>query len=217
MREHSIDTSSRSLAPIELRGIRNALSGQSVVFAIAIAKPVASRVFMEITQSGDASERHAVVFVDKDKFVTAWRREPYDFNKAAAHGMLDDPKLTAKYKAVESDFARSHEQPLALAYVVCRIPEEKKMERASDATCGRQYVSPPTRSCYVDFNDGVTRTAWLIANGARAFPVRIDVSETIALHDEAGLPEMPPLTIEQLFDAARNVSFDSDRRDSKRG
>ena len=177
------------------------------MFSVGITKPTTSRVFMEIAWSDDASDQ-AVVFVETDRFVAAWRREPYKFNQEAAHGTLDLARLE-KHKAIENDFARSHQTPVPLAQVICRKDEQNKTQLARAPMCGRQHVEPRAQPYYIDFNGGVTRTFWLVTNGVRAFPVQIDASEASVLHNEAGLAAMPPITIEQLFEVARKVSFNS--------
>lgn len=192
---------------IELCGVRTFPGGRAFVFAVEVTVPTTSRAFLEIKAS-DVADGQAVVFVETDRFVAAWRREPYGFNQEAANGMLD-PARSEKYQAVENDFARSRERPVPLAYVVCRKNEEKKTERVNPQTCGRRYVELPAQPYYVDFNQGVTRTFWLIAHGVRAFPVLVDAAEACALHDEAGLPEMPPMTVRELLELQSSSSFAS--------
>ncbi|MFL6624577.1 MAG: plasmid fertility inhibition factor family protein [Sulfurifustis sp.] len=209
--QSNLETNGSSRPTIELRGIRTFAGGRAVVFSVAITQPTTSRVFIEIARADGANDRQAVVFVETDRFVAAWRREPYGFNREAAYGTLDRSRLE-KYEALENDFPRSHQTPVPLAHVICRKDEEKKTERATASTCGRRHVDRPTEPYYVDFNEGVTRTFWLIAHGARAFPVAIDSSEASDLHREAGLSEMPPITIERLFVAALSISFNSSQR-----
>jgi hypothetical protein len=203
--QSNLKTNRSSPRTIDVCGVRAFAGGKAVVFSVEIAKPTTRRVFMEIACTDDDDNR-AVVFVETERFIAAWGREPYGFNREAALGTLDRSRLD-KYKTIEDDFARSHQSPVPLAHVICRKEENKRAELAKTPTCGRTYVSPRAPPYYVDFNEGVTRTFWLIANGARAFPVAIDSTEASALHSEAGLSESPPLTIKQLLEATQSVSF----------
>ncbi len=126
LEQSNLETNGSSPAAIELCGVRTYPEGRAVVFAVEVTKPFSSRVFMEVAWADAVSDHHAVVFVETEKFVAAWRREPYGFNKEAARGTLARPRFE-KYKAVENDFARSQQRPVPLAQVICRKEEEKKV------------------------------------------------------------------------------------------
>src|SRR5690348_14221720 len=132
--QSNLSRSGSSARAIEFCGIRTVPEGRAVVFSVEIAKPVTYRVFMEIAWVDDGNDRRAVVFVETERFVAAWRREPYGFNKQAAYGTLDRARL-AKYQAVEDAFPRSRQTPVPLAHVVCRKEEVKKSQRANASTC----------------------------------------------------------------------------------
>lgn len=50
----------------------------------------------------------------------------------------------------------------------------------------------------VAFINGITRTIWLLANGAKAFPIECQVSEADLLHRTAGCTSWPFQTVEEV-------------------
>jgi hypothetical protein len=118
-------------------------------------------------ESGDSDASDCVVLVDARAFYEAWRAT----GVSASNGFVCPP--------------------------VERMPEDYKYHHAAAGfSSGREYPVPLANVGYyrgqVGFGDGITRTLWLLANGATAFPIRVDsLEEGLALCEEAGLG-IPP-------------------------
>src|SRR5690606_24910111 len=97
-----------------------------------------------------------IVYVDAERFFHLWRSNTLD-GLCVSQECPKREKLVEDYKYAEADrcFKLGIDNPIPLANV------------------GLEYG--------VGFNDGMTRTIWLIANGARSFPVFTSSKESAAL------------------------------------
>lgn len=138
--------------------------------------------FMSLGSTAGDPKRY-VVHVDADKLYRAW------LNRAAA---VDDPRrqdhcvLRAdmprdyKFADAEQGFAHGRSNPVPLA----------ECSAGHDAN-GRPYVA---------FNNGVTRSMWLLANKAEAFPVLVrGEAAAQVLHEVAGIGPAP-VKVSNLFE-----------------
>lgn len=64
--------------------------------------------------------------------------------------------------------------------------------------CNTQGAHPQGKGKFVTFEDGITRTTWLLANKAGAFPVRCPSAMMEQLHTAAGLKRFPPIRLDKL-------------------
>lgn len=149
----------------------------AAVFRVATA---AGDVFLY--ESGDQGANRAVVEVDAARFLIAWRH-PRSSHPEVAHRTVAEWRKDKKYASIDDAFQRSEVCPLAL-------PELGLGSR--------------TEPC-IGITDGVTRTLWLLANGAHTFPVTCSLSEAATLHAVAGTPGSHFLSVTQLIPNIKQV------------
>lgn len=146
------------------------------IFRVPTAK--VGDVYMRIDQTAYRNEHRAVVVVDAEKFVKAWQAAPYHREPLA---FTDESGWRKDYKfdRAEQGFAHGIENPVPLAFIGVFTSE--------NAPIG------------VGFTNGITRTIWLLANGAKAFPIECSIDEAHALHADAGVPDIPVVTVHDLL------------------
>lgn len=84
-----------------------------------------------------------------------------------------------KFKHAVDGFANNQNSPVPLAFLSARYVD------------GHPYIG---------FTNGVTRTLWLLVNGAKSFPVEVHKEESAKyLYEFAGIGE-PPKSYQQLQD-----------------
>lgn len=104
-----------------------------------------------------------VVCLDRARFIVAWSasRQP---GQAVIAGMNETGwRNDRKFKDAEQGFSRSAESPVPVGSV------------ALEARLG----GPPA----IAFVGGITRTIWLLANGARVVPVSCEIDTEIGVLD----------------------------------
>ncbi len=160
------------------------------------------RVFMRVDRSNYFNDERAVVVVDASRFLSAWRADCGPAWLRAVHAAVDPitralnqrspkrdrwlPYLSRKswlrdYKFQEAveGFAQGAENPVPLAKI------------------GLSWGTPGA----VVFRDGITRTLWLLANGASAFPVECEASIADTLSQAVGVEWAYPQTVQELLGA----------------
>lgn len=124
-------------------------------------------------EGGDADASDYIVLVDALAFYDAWRAA----GAGLGNGFVCPP--------------------------LARMPEDHKYPHAAAGfSSGRDYPVPlPNIGYYrgqIGFGDGITRTLWLLANGAAAFPLRVySLEEGLALCERVGLG-IPPYPRSQI-------------------
>lgn len=145
------------------------------IYAVQTSK--AGTVFMRIIASNYSNDQRAIVVVDAQKFLSAWQRNSYSRPPLAfadERGWRDD----YKFEHAEKGFSHGIENPVPLALI---------------------GVNNDKAGTSVGFTNGITRTIWLLANGATAFPIECTRKEADALHAAAGIAGFPVLTVEELL------------------
>lgn len=149
-----------------------------------IATRASEPCFMSLAL-GSSNERH-VVEVSADKFYRAWLNRPAQLgDKQRSDDCLLRSEMASDYKFphAAAGFAHGRENPVPLATCSCEVDKN-----------GRPEVS---------FENGVTRTFWLLAHQAESFPVEVrSLREARTLHRAAGLGAAP-VSVAALVDAAR--------------
>lgn len=121
-----------------------------------------------------------VVIVRKQPFLDAWARSTQERQLSTGNEAVW--RDVYKFHYAENGFLHGRDNPVPLAW------------------CGAHYVLerglPVLRT---SFTDGITRTIWLLANGAESFPVSV-ASEKSArlLHRGAGDRELQPVSVAYL-------------------
>ena len=141
---------------------------------------------------------YAVVLVDASRFVQLWR-SPQSSHRDVA--LLDEATWPTDYKFQEAVDGLSHgaENPAPLAEVSCGVVSRDVFERrrlflwwTKDVMVARQG------EVFLSFTNGITRTMFLLANGAKEFPVRCERSTANLLCKLAGSSNHPPLLLSSL-------------------
>lgn len=169
-------------ATVELVEKRQIWGSACAIYAVPTSK--AGTVFMRVTASNYRNDQRAVVVVDAQKFLAAWQRnpryrEPLAF--ADEHGWRND----YKFEHAEKGFSHGIENPVPLALI---------------------GVDDDQAGTSVGFTNGITRTIWLLANGAAAFPIECSAKTAHALHATAGLAEYPVSTVAKLLTSQKKDS-----------
>lgn len=123
---------------------------------------------------GELDDQFFVVHVDAQKFYYYWLLSsvnPSDRNRPNHCVLLKDMPRDYKFHNAVNHFKDSQSNPIPLAL----------------AFADSYYGNP-----YIGFTDGVTRTMWLLVNGAKSFPIEVH-SEGSAQHlfELAGIGESP--------------------------
>lgn len=129
------------------------------------------------------SHSHAVVEVEAARLLALWRRTEDVVLKPIAMGTPDSWRLDGKFAQAAQDFAHGSWNPVSLATVGLSTRGDRP------ALGWRRLFGAATQAPQISvaFKDGVTRTIWLLAHGATAFPVRCSLSCADALHRLAGV------------------------------
>lgn len=93
-----------------------------------------------------------IVIVESQKFLPLWQKSPFSVDRDVSSG--DEIKWRKDYKFhhAENGFAKGKESPVPLADINVHV-------RGNEVSCS--------------FNDGMTRTIWLLANEVKAFPILV--------------------------------------------
>jgi hypothetical protein len=132
------------------------------------------RVAMSVSGTTYLNDENFVVFVSASKFYAVWwaLRE---FDRRGICEFEQMPK-NRKYGCQDDIWARSDERPVPLA----------------DVSYHEGYG--------IGFIDGITRTLWLLYNGASSFPVKVHgVKAAHAMHSAIGDERFKPVTVESLM------------------
>ena len=159
-------------------------SGKSLDYSFRF--PVTTNVgevhFVESITKNNLGHRE-VVLVDAAKFLELWRREPY-----SVHGQelgFDDWAKDAKYPRADSFLRNSKNHRVTLAEVAFELKDG--------------------HNAYVHVGDGVTRIRWLIAHGAKSFPVCCSMTDADNLKAYAGIEDYPACSMRELFEIANAI------------
>lgn len=141
---------------------------------------------------------YAVVLVDAARFVHLWRSAQSSHRDVA---MLDENTWPTDYKyheAVEG-FSHGAENPVPLAEVSCGVISQDIVKRHRRFLLWKSEVIVARKGeAFLNFTNGVTRTIFLLANGAKEFPVRCERSAADLLFKLAGSANHPPLLLSSL-------------------
>ncbi|MBK4737809.1 plasmid fertility inhibition factor family protein [Noviherbaspirillum pedocola] len=113
-------------------------------------KTAAGTVYMRTSSDRHDEENDVVVMVDAEKFLALWRKHPNELFRSFAMGDPDVWRRDYKFAEAADGFLNNHTNPVPLIDVEC-------VSRANGS--------------WVGFNNGVTRTIYLLANGCKCFPV----------------------------------------------
>lgn len=125
------------------------------------------RMYMS-AESNEYNDAHkSIVFVDSNKFLKLWQNDPARQETKLAHGNKEIWEADYKFQDAEKGFSYGIENPVPLAYPSCEVSSE---------------FGP-----HSGFTNGITRTIWLLAQGASSFPVEASNQCAINFNKYAGV------------------------------
>lgn len=143
------------------------------------------RVYMAIHRTNYRNDERFVVLVDTARFLKLWRTSAFSDNgRHLAFQTPEEWQMDYKYPRAVSGFSSGICNPVPLAKV------------ASYTLPRRRFFSKLEHQ--VAFTDGLTRTIYLLANGATSFPVECRRACANHLFLRAGLQEWPPRSVSDL-------------------
>lgn len=170
---------------------------RSFVYQVRLAD--GRNVHMRVDRKGHRSDQRAVVIVDGEKFLALWRSEPGGIH-ADVSGQ--DPTTWPndyKYHHAARGFSYGIDNPVPLADVSCALGERKELVFEPWLHFLQRHVETKIHAVpYVAFTNGITRTIWLLSNGAKAFPVETSSKEASLLEKHAG-SGLGTYTVEELL------------------
>ena len=128
----------------------------------------------------EVSANEAVVVCDPNRFLSMWK-----LSGCRPEVLACEDDWTRDYKFAEAvkGFSHGPDNPVPLADVVFRW--EITPLRYLTGRLGEWRETFEARPV-LDFGNGITRTIWLLHNGARYFPVECGREEAPALHKAVG-------------------------------
>jgi len=179
-----------------LQGIQKVHYSNSAVFRVPTN---GGDAFMCATRSNYNNEKRAVVVVDSEKFLALWRR-PGGSHDDIAHQSPENWPADYKFHKAVDGFSRGETNPVPLALVHCYEEAEPHEIFKRGLLNSWKYVRTDVRQrITLSFTNGITRTIWLLANGAKAFPVECDLRSANLLQAIAGMPGERYKTVEELI------------------
>ena len=159
--------------------VMKSINHKSAVWEIQLAN---SQTCLMRCNFGAIDNEFFVVHVDAQKFYYYWLISSlYEEHKhRSSHCVLiKDMPNDYKFKHAVDGFGYNQNSPVPLAFLSARYVD------------GHPYIG---------FTNGVTRTLWLLVNGAKSFPVEVHKEESAKyLYEFAGIGE-PPKSYQQLQD-----------------
>ncbi|NYA15551.1 plasmid fertility inhibition factor family protein [Serratia fonticola] len=130
----------------------------------------------------DTSESH-IVIADRHRLLSAWRNNPNSIVPELSRGDESAWRRDRKFHEAEKGFSHGADNPVPLANPHCRFILD-------------QGLPVPA----LGFTNGITRTIWLLANGADRFPVHADNHRSAQML-QRGIGYRPacPLAVQSLF------------------
>lgn len=149
-----------------------------IIFEIPIKE--GRQVYMQHSLEFDS--KGFIIILDTKKFIKIWRKSKNDSRIPNYH--IGDEKLWRtdyKFHSAEQGFEDGKKNPVPV-------------------TAGIDCIGK-FPNCNVSFNDGVTRTIWLLANGAEYFPIVVpDMDSAIIFQSNAGKDSCPIYSSTWLYE-----------------
>ena len=143
-----------------------------------------------------------VVIVDSKKFLDLWKNEPFHSERKLAFGDEYVWRSDYKFHYAEDGFAQGIDNPVPLAYVHCYFSDFQNNDNNRLINLLSRKTNKIKRP-YCTFTNGITRTIWLLANGAECFPVITDKHSHKLLRLYAGADDVESM-VQKLMAAITN-------------
>ena len=143
-------------------------------------------------------DHYVVVMVDADRFVELWR-QPLSSHRDVALNTPETWPKDYKYADAVDGFAQGVENPVPLAQVSCwRSPCDVVEYKTCFRFFKRKVIVGRAGDPCLSFVNGITRTIYLLSNGARSFPVLCERPAADLLVELAGLERITPIVLSTL-------------------
>lgn len=141
---------------------------------------------------------YVVVMVDADRFVKLWRQPLSSHRDIALNNPETWPK-DYKYADAVEGFSHGAANPVPLAEVSCWRSDSDIVEfEPRFHFFKRKVVIGRAGDPCLSFTNGITRTIYLLSNGAKSFPVLCERRAADLLVELAGWESIPPLALSTL-------------------
>ncbi|QDQ40187.1 hypothetical protein E3226_007125 [Legionella geestiana] len=166
---------------IEIIINKNVYGQETIIYKIQINNGFAyMQVSKSIFDNGSfLSDEHSdkTIIIDGNRFLKLWQNDPGQSERLLAFGNESVWRNDYKFHYAENGFSQGEYNPVPLAYIHCY-------------NCNDPDVDTKP---YCTFTNGITRTIWLLANGATCFPVMTDNKSYELLKLYAGIHEQEKL------------------------
>nr|WP_311530886.1 hypothetical protein [uncultured Ralstonia sp.] len=137
-----------------------------------VETPTQGTVFMSMRES----DLYSIVEVDATRLLNLWRHPETELS-GLAYGTPASWREDRKFGDAQDGFDDGESNPVPLALVTCR--RRSRIDR-------QPGLAESARQAAFEFTNGVTRTMWPLANGARVFPMSCGIAEAPLLYEMAG-------------------------------
>ncbi|WP_448213474.1 plasmid fertility inhibition factor family protein [Colwellia sp. MEBiC06753] len=168
---------------------------------------------MSIQKKDFCNDKRCVVLVNSENFLQLWRNEPWSIHDEERMGNKHTWPNDRKYPNAVKVFSHGEESPVPLAEVGADIHDEvKTIYQRKWLLFNVKIGVERQRTPFVSFNDGITRTLWLMVNGAEYFLVKCDVPSALVLAQYAGVDTDAYITVDDLFNRVAHLNVPAHER-----
>ena len=142
-------------------------------------------------------EQRFVVMVDGGRLARTWRQELGNEHTGFDWEQPGTWSKDHKYARADAELPNDERDPLALAKVRCELAHVAAPASGLRRLLGMAPPAEPRVDIFLE--DGVTRTLWLLRNGARILPMECrSLDDARRLAQAAGVPDAPVRSVAQL-------------------
>ncbi|MFJ1470172.1 plasmid fertility inhibition factor family protein [Massilia orientalis] len=168
---------------------------EAATFKVALDGGRTVHMQAQLPQEGDY---YVVVMVDAARFVELWR-QPLSSHREVALNTPETWPGDYKYSYAVDGFSHGAENPVPLAQVSCRRSSSDIVEYESRFHFfKREVIVVRAGDPCLSFVNGVTRTIYLLSNGAKSFPVLCERRAADLLVEFAGCENSQPIVLSTL-------------------
>ncbi|MBN8755172.1 MULTISPECIES: plasmid fertility inhibition factor family protein [Variovorax] len=166
---------------------------KSAVYEVALES--CEFAYMRVDASNCRNNERVVVVVDAQRFLSHWRADRNGHHVAEANGNPSTWIHDYKFEFAVDGFALGAANPVPLAQVGFWLKPNVRRSKMSNLMGD---ASEPSTTPVVAFTDGITRTFWLLVQGAPSFPVECSRSEAELLSHWCGASGVAPQSVAEI-------------------
>lgn len=157
--------------------------------------------FFMTTRNSGPNESKSIVFVESEKFLKLWQREPYSLEPHLSHGNESVWKNDYKYNKAVHGFSFGITNPVPVPKIVSYFHDYHEIKYKRKLLFFKEVSEILTeRLPYLAIDDGVTRTIFLLANKVKIFPVEVPTSQVDIISKYASPPGSAHFTLKQIYE-----------------